>query len=99
MSIGNGVRSKKPLVLCRSLLTFSHSFPCTIAFARQASDVFSSIAAFASGAPKIGIGTLVGAALFVSTVVVGAVATVSILCYPQLRSWRAKTWLLLPAGW
>ena len=39
-----------------------------------ASDVFSSIAAFAGGAPKIGIGTLVGAALFVATVVVGAVA-------------------------
>lgn len=42
-----------------------------------ASDVFSSIAAFAGGAPKIGIGTLVGAALFVATVVVGAVALVT----------------------
>jgi len=42
-----------------------------------ASDVFSSIAAFSGGAPKIGIGTLVGAALFVATVVVGAVSMVT----------------------
>lgn len=48
-----------------------------LAVGNGASDVFSSIAAFSSGTPKTGVGTLLGAAFFVATVVVGVVALLS----------------------
>eukprot|EP00743_Colponemidia_sp_Colp-15_P003529 GILK01003807.1.p1 GENE.GILK01003807.1~~GILK01003807.1.p1 ORF type:complete len:702 (+),score=98.26 GILK01003807.1:39-2108(+) len=48
-----------------------------LAFGNGAPDCFSSIASFASGNEKIGLGAIVGAGVFVTTVVTGAVALVS----------------------
>ena len=50
-----------------------------LAFGNGAPDVFSSIAAFSHGdsSPDLGLGALLGAGVFVQTVVLGAVCTVS----------------------
>lgn len=48
-----------------------------LAFGNGAPDVFSAIAAYASGVGDAGVNELLGGAMFVSTVVVGAVAVAS----------------------
>ncbi|KAG2531623.1 hypothetical protein JM18_001632 [Phytophthora kernoviae] len=55
-----------------------------LAFGNGAPDVFSAIAAYSSGVGEAGINELLGGAVFVSTVVVGAVAVASSV---QVQRW------------
>lgn len=48
-----------------------------LAVGNAACDVIASIAAFATGVPKVGIGTTLGAGIFVTTAVIGVVSFVS----------------------
>ena len=48
-----------------------------LAVGNAACDVIASIAAFATGVPKVGVGTTLGAGIFVTTAVVAAVSFVS----------------------
>ncbi|RLN56116.1 hypothetical protein BBJ28_00002426 [Nothophytophthora sp. Chile5] len=55
-----------------------------LAFGNGAPDVFSALAAYASGVNEAGINELLGGAIFVSTVVVGGVA---VACAVQVDRW------------
>lgn len=48
-----------------------------LAVGNAACDVIASIAAFSTGVPKVGVGTTLGAGIFVTTAVIGVVSFVS----------------------
>lgn len=48
-----------------------------LAVGNAACDVIASVAAFATGVPKVGVGTTLGAGIFVTTAVVAAVSFVA----------------------